>query len=259
MPGCRKALDSLGLKAGENASLIMSRYVKNLDDKNESKRELFSAMPHAVSHAEDLYSHAFRVRHDTLSAVAVQKTFETIQPLAAGLGNSNVIEAGLALNHIYGMPMLPGSSIKGITSHYFTKTFCGEDSESPLENAGRIYEALFGKIAPEDEQEAGLLRFYDAWITPESVRECFMIDVMTPHHANDFADPVPINFLTVRGKFEIFIGCSDVEADRKWIEFSFSVVEEALRDYGIGGKIRAGYGKMKLVLSEPKIEISGGC
>ena len=257
MPSCRKDLDTLKLDEGENASLIMARYIKNLDDKNESKRELFSAMPHAVSNAEDLYYHAFRVRHEILSAIAVPKTFETIQPLAAGLGNSNVIESGLALNHVYGMPLLPGSSIKGITSHYCSEIFGaidpdyrGPNPDSPLEPAGRIYEALFGKIAPEKEQEAGLLRFYDAWILPESVSECFVTDVMTPHHGNDFADPTPINFLTVRGKFEIFIGCGNLEADRKWIEFAFSLVEEALKNYGIGGKIRAGYGKMNMILSD---------
>ncbi len=257
LPSCRKALDMLKLDDGENASLIMARYVKNLDDKNESKRDLFSAMPHAVSNAEDLYSQAFRMRHDTLSAVAIPKTFATLNTLAAGLGNSNVIESGLALNHLYGMPYLPGSSIKGITSHYCSEIFgaadpdySGPNPESPLEPAGKIYEALFGKVAPEKEQEAGLLRFYDAWILPESVNECFVTDVMTPHHGSDFADPTPINFMTVRGKFDIFIGCSNLEADRKWIDFAFSLVEEALKNYGIGGKIRAGYGKMQRVISD---------
>ena len=256
LPSCRRSLDSLDIKTGENASLIMARYIKNLDDKNESKRDLFSAMPQAALNAEDLYFQAFRMRHDTLSAVAVPKTFAALQTLAAGLGNSNVIESGLALNHIYGMPYLPGSSIKGITSHYCSEIFGAIDSdysgpnpESPLEPAGRIYEALFGKIAPEKEQEAGLLRFYDAWIKPESVSECFVMDVMTPHHESDFADPTPINFLTVKGEFELFIGCSSLETDRKWIDFAFSLVEEALKNYGIGGKIRTGYGKMECILS----------
>ena len=256
MPSCRRVLDTLKLDEGENASLIMARYIKNLDDKNESKRVLFSAMPHAVSNTEDIYSQAFRMRHDTLSVTAVPKTFETVQPLAVGLGNSNVIESGLALNHIYGVPMLPGSSIKGITSHYCSEIFGAENPDyrgpnpdSPLEPAGRIYEALFGKIAPEKEQEAGLLRFYDAWLMPESMNDCFVTDVMTPHHGNDFTDPIPINFLTVKGKFEIFIGCSNLEADREWINFAFGLVESALKNYGIGGKIRAGYGKMNMILS----------
>ena len=75
------------------------------------------------------------------------------------------------------------------------------------------------------------------------------MDVMTPHHSSDFADPTPINFLTVKGDFEIFIGCANLEADRKWIDFAFSLAEEALKHYGIGGKIRAGYGKMERVSS----------
>ena len=256
MQSCRKALDALKLEESENASLIMARYIKNLDDKNDSKRKLFSAMSHASLNALELYEHAFTMRRNTLAMTATPKTFRTIQPLAVGLGNSNVIETGLALNHVYGMPMLPGSSIKGITAHYCSEIFGAENPDyrgpnpaEPLEPAGRIYEALFGKTAPEKEQEAGLLRFYDAWIIPESVSECFVMDVMTPHHGNDFADPTPINFLTVEGEFEIFIGCSNHEADKQWIDFAFSLTEAALKNYGIGGKIRAGYGKMECVLS----------
>ena len=256
MQSCRKVLDTLKLEESENASLIMARYIKSLDDKNDSKRKLFSAMSHASVNALELYEHAFSMRRDTLVMTAIPKTFRTIQPLAVGLGNSNVIETGLALNPLYGMPMLPGSSIKGITAHYCSEIFGAENPDyrgpnpdAPLEPAGRIYEALFGKVAPEKEQEAGLLRFYDAWIMPESVSECFVMDVMTPHHGSDFADPDPINFPTVKGDFEIFIGCSNFEADKEWIDFAFSLTEEALKNYGIGGKIRAGYGKMERILS----------
>lgn len=256
MQSCRKALDVLKLEESGNASLIMARYIKNLDDKNDSKRRLFSAMSHAASNALELYEHAFTMRRNTLAMTAIPKTFRTIQPLAVGLGNSNVIETGLALNHVYGMPILPGSSIKGITAHYCSEIFGAENPDyrgpnpdAPLEEAGKIYEALFGKVAPEKEQEAGMLRFYDAWILPESVSECFVMDVMTPHHESDFADPTPINFLTAEGEFEIFIGSSNLEADKQWIDFAFSLTEAALNNYGIGGKIRAGYGKMECILS----------
>ncbi|MBQ6971867.1 MAG: type III-B CRISPR module RAMP protein Cmr6 [Synergistaceae bacterium] len=261
MPGCRSVLEGLKLETGENASLIMTRYIKNLDDKNESKHALFSAMPQAAMNAMDLYSQAFRMRHDALAAAAAPGYFTTIQPLVVGLGNSNVIESGLALNPVYGMPVLPGSSLKGITAHYCSEIFGlddpdyrGPNPDAPLEPAGRIYEALFGKIAPEKEQEAGLLRFYDAWIMPESVSECFVTDVMTPHHGSDFADPTPINFMTVSGKFELWIGCGNLEADRGWVDFAFSLTEAALSSYGIGGKIRSGYGKMERVLLPEEIQ-----
>ena len=261
MQSCRRVLDGLKLETGENASLLMARYIKSLDDKNDSKRALFDAMTHAASNVLDLYAHAFRVRHDFLCRTAMPVCFRTIQPLAAGLGNSNVIETGLALNHVYGVPMLPASSLKGITAHYCSEIFGAEDpdyrgpdDDNPSEPAGRIYEALFGKIAPENEQEAGILRFYDAWILPECVRDCFVLDVMTPHHGSDFKDPLPINFLTVKGDFEIFIGCSNFETDREWIKFAFRLTESALSNYGIGGKIRAGYGKMTHILSAEEIK-----
>lgn len=261
MQSCRKVLDTLELEKGENASLIMARYVKNLDDKNESKRDLFTAITKAASNAQELYSLAFSERRNLLAKTAASGVFRTLQPLAVGLGNSSVLETGLALNPVYGTPILPGSSIKGITAHYCSEVFGAEDPdyrgpepEAPLEPAGKIYEALFGKVAPEKEQEAGLLHFYDAWIRPEVVRSAFVTDVMTPHHGSDFADPTPINFLTVKGEFELWIGCRNFEADKEWVKFAFGLTEAALKNYGIGGKIRAGYGKMERVLSPEEIK-----
>ena len=128
MQSCREVLDTLELGTGENASLIMARYIKNLDDKNDSKRDLFTAMTKAASNAQDLYSLAFRTRHDALAMTATPGYFRTIQALAAGLGNSNVIETGLALNPTYGVPMLPASSIKGVTAHYCAEVFGPADS-----------------------------------------------------------------------------------------------------------------------------------
>ena len=258
MQSCRDVLYTLELGRGENASLIMARYIKNLDDKNDSKRDLFTAMTKAASNAQDLYSLAFRTRHDALAMTATPGYFRTIQALAAGLGNSNVIETGLALNPTYGVPMLPASSIKGVTAHYCAEVFGPADSRfrGPDDDgtAGEIYEALFGKTSPEGEQEAGLLRFYDAWIMPECVRNAFVLDVMTPHHGSDFTDPIPVNFLTVSGDFELWIGCLDFEADRKWADFAFGLTEAALKNYGIGGKIRAGYGKMERILSPEELQ-----
>ena len=161
-----------------------------------------------------------------MARTAAPGYFRTIQPLAVGLGNKNVIETGLAMNPLYGMPMLPASSIKGITSHYCSEVFGSEDSRFK-DPDGEIYEALFGAISPEGEQNAGLLSFYDAWIMPECVSKAFIVDVMTPHHGSDFADPVPINFLTVNGDFELWIGCKNFEADRKWIDFAFGLTEAA--------------------------------
>ena len=56
MPSCRKVFDNLELEKGSNASLLMARYVKNLDDKQNSKLVLFKAMRSAANEAYNLYS-----------------------------------------------------------------------------------------------------------------------------------------------------------------------------------------------------------
>ena len=272
MPSCRKIFDDINLEKGTNASLLMSRYVKNLDDRQNSKIELFEAMKIAAKNTYDLYSTAFDNRHEALKKIASSKTFETIGPLIAGLGGGNVLETGLALNPTYGLPMLPASTIKGVTAHYCSKIFGAsnpdykgpvfDDKGKAIKEAGKIYAALFGKIYPQEEQEAGYLRFFDAWIVPTK-EEIFFDDVMTPHNTSyyssndkykrpsEFEEPKPVRFLNVQGEFELWISCldDDPEQRKKWTDFAFSITKEALENSGIGGKLNAGYGKMKCILS----------
>ena len=291
---CRSVLDNIALQTGENASLLLARYAKGFDEKKDSgtarqdtqnkkkkqeaRLDLFEAMKAAAVNAYDLYSLAFDKRHDALKNIASSKNFETVGPLIAGLGNGNVLETGLALNPTYGLPMLPGSSIKGVTAHYCSKILGASDPDykgpvfdnkgKVIQEAGKIYSALFGKIYPLEEQEAGYLRFFDAWIVPTKKKEqmglVFLDDVMTPHNTSyysskdenkrpsEFEEPKPVRFLSVRGEFEFWISCLDdnPEQRKKWTDFAFNITKEALENFGIGGKLNAGYGKMKCLVSE---------
>lgn len=261
MHSCRNILLNIkDLRDGENASLLMSRYVRNLDENKEDARmKLFDAMESAAENAKELYTQAFANRHNALKKIALSRNFETIEPLAAGLGNTSVIETGISLNPTFGLPMIPGSSVKGITAHYYAENF-GQD---------KIYNAIFGSDSQDDEQQGGFLRFYDAWLLPECANSAFIDDVMTPHNMkyysgdikkpSDFEDPNPVRFLAVNGKFEFLIGAENFElnkneVDKKWIDFAFDILESALKNFGIGGKLHAGYGKMKSILSQEQIE-----
>lgn len=266
---CRKIFDEFDLEKSENASLLMSRYVKTLGKNNQdSIDELFFAIKESAFNVKNLYSKAFNNRQKFLNGIAQSKIFETKSLLIAGLGGGNVLESGLALNPTYGLPILPASSIKGITANYCSKFLGAENPDykapefdkrgKPIKEAGKIYSALFGKIYPKEEQESGFLRFYDAWIIPtEKMSDIFVDDVMTPHNTKyyetgdtkyfDFEDPVPIKFLAVKGKFEFWIDCQepDEKARKNWIDFAFKILEAALNNYGIGGKLNSGYGKME--------------
>ena len=74
----------------------------------------------------------------------------------------------------------------------------------------------------EEDAEAGYLRFYDAWLLPDSLPNSLCPDVMTPHHSGyytgegaptDFDDPNPVTFLSVRGSFEVRVGCEDPDPE----------------------------------------------
>ena len=260
MRSCRDVLYGLNLEESANASLIMSRYVKELYVKGmqgessehvqELRIALFEAMKKAALEAAPLYTEAFTLRREVLSETVTFQRAKTIQPLIAGLGSSNVLETGLTLNPTYGIPMLPGSSLKGITAHYAAGVIEPE-----------LYGLLFGS-SDDKEQEAGFIRFYDAWLVPESIKGALKHDVMTPHHSgqetpSDFDEPTPVRFLHVSGTFEIGIACEDPDpAEReKWTDFVFILLHEALKNYGIGGKTRSGYGRMELELTKRQKEL----
>ena len=281
MQALRDALKDLS--KGQNASLLLARYLtrtkKGDEEKEEAQRgrdDLFQAARSAVSDEEvkTLYAKAFEARKNALSACSTSGTFETEGRLIAGLGGSNVLETGLTLNPLYGAPMIPGSSLKGLAAHYCSRVWGAKDERfrspaldvwaRPTRQAGAVYEVLFGKVpltGKEEDAEAGYLRFYDAWLLPDSLPDSLCPDVMTPHHSGyytgegaptDFDDPNPVTFLSVRGSFEVRVGCEDPDPDvrKKWEELALRILEEAFKNCGAGGKTRSGYGRMKRVESK---------
>lgn len=281
MQALRDALKDLS--KGQNASLLLARYLtrtkKGDEEKEEAQRgrdDLFQAARSAVSDEEvkTLYAKAFEARKNALSACSSSRTFETEGRLIAGLGGSNVLETGLTLNPLYGVPMIPGSSLKGLAAHYCSMAWGAGDERfrspaldartRPTRQAGAVYEVLFGKVpltGKEEDAEAGYLRFYDAWLLPDSLPNSLCPDVMTPHHSGyytgegaptDFDDPNPVTFLSVRGSFEVRVGCEDPDPDvrKKWEELALRILEEAFKNCGAGGKTRSGYGRMKRVESK---------
>ena len=270
---CRQVLDRLNLERGTNASLLMARYARDVVDNPDAREELVGAMKSAAANAKALYAQAFSNRHNDLAELGAFRRAKTLKDslLISGLGSTNVLETGLTLNPTYGIPMIPGSSLKGITAHYCSEVLGnaegGEDFRGPKDDqkAGDIYELLFGKAYPvEEQQEAGYIRFYDAWLMPECVENAFVDDVMTPHHSKyytggqekptDFDDPVPVRFLSVKGEFELCIACedSDPEVRETWTKFVFDVMSKALRELGVGGKTRSGYGRMGVLSPDSK-------
>ena len=253
----------------QNASLLLDHCLQEVPERSSdnkaqrAREELLYRMEIAAIHPETqkLYKKAFQRRQKMLKDCSEARNFETPNEsrLIVGLSGGTALDTSITLHRLYGMPMIPGSSIKGITAHYCSDVY-GTDPH--WKRGGEIYNAIFGSSASEkeEEQQKSAFVFYDAWLHPvESRKSPFVREIMTPHHSKyytgdqlyptDFDQPVPVSYLAAHGKFEIRIGCLDQQC-KVCLPIIFRLVEEALETRGIGGKTTSGYGRLVRIEEE---------
>lgn len=252
----------------QHPGLLLQRFLSKVatgdDGDPAERRALLDAACAAAGdrQVQELYGQAFhRQREAAARAVgACYADLTTVGRMVIGLGCENVLETGLRLHHTYGLPIIPGSALKGLASHYchhaWGQSLLAEhvpEENLPFRRGGPFHELLFGKV-----DDAGVIAFHDAWITPDSVPECLCLDVMTPHHPRwqtneapptDFDSPVPVSFLSVQGTFRVGVswaGPRETDADTAaaWTRLAFKILQEALAEWGIGGKTTSGYGRL---------------
>lgn len=194
-----------------------------------------------------------RWRDEIERAGAILQEAYVLGRLTAGLGGETVIEAGLTLHHTYGVPYIPGSSLKGTARAYAVANLEGMWSDN-----GTAFRTLFGGLAippgkqPEEKGRVGIAVFHDALPVPGSWR--IYTDVMTVHHKlyysgdassppADWDSPTPIPFPSVNGRFLIVIYAPYAP---EWAESAMDILKMALAESGVGGKTSSGYGRMYL-------------
>lgn len=210
--------------------------------------------------------------HSFLSVANTQELqLEPDGRVAMGLGNASVYETSITLHHIYGIPYLRASSIKGVVRSWiiqsvFMKEQEGDQSDEQAKANAKAAEEkamddldfsrIFGCTANNDnhkERKArqGKLVFFDAFpIKTPSIE----VDVMNPHYGGyygqnkpptDTMSPIPVFFLTTaKTPFYFLFGSQDADwrnwkIEGKTLETYF---EEALSINGIGAKTAIGYG-----------------
>jgi CRISPR-associated protein Cmr6 len=184
--------------------------------------------------------------------------------LVIGLGASHPQETSMTLHHIYGIPYIPGSAIKGVTRHWAVLKFADnnkKDNEKFEDAIKRIAGALesgndlnieVDKITFKDlieifgtQKQQGKVIFFDAYPVGEIKLK---VDIMNPHYPKyysegqppaDWQSPVPIKFLTVENtKFQFYL----VSKNEDLLKKSSDLLKEALKHHGIGAKTALGYG-----------------
>lgn len=165
--------------------------------------------------------------------------------LYIGVVRDNALEAGVTVHHTYGMPMIPGSAVKGVCRAQGKAAGLSEQLLGWLFGAGGDAK---GNNSEDTKEEAGLISFFDAWWVPSGNEKPFVSEVITPHHqkyygsdgeepATDWDSPIPAAQIAVRGSF--LFTWDGPEKEALLVE---RLLQAALTQKGIGSKRSSGYG-----------------
>ncbi len=182
-------------------------------------------------------------------------------PLVTGMGMEHPLENGFAFLNPYGLPYLPGSSIKGVVRA--AAQDLSETEEKGWSEAG-INLRLFGSEDSENSR-GGALTFWDA--IPEIAGGSLTMDVMTPHYGDyyqgkstphDAGQPNPIVFMVIPPQSEFSF---HVTADLRllagigdWKTLLLTAFEYAFEWLGFGAKTAVGYGAMRRMSADEQKE-----
>jgi len=201
-----------------------------------------------------------------------------------GLGTASIYETGFSLHHIYGVPYLPASSIKGMLRSYIiqelfdgseknalaSEPFCclfGCSKETSLEEEGKAADS-------EKEGYQGELIFFDAFPVESPKIKIDLLNTHYPTYYNskddagaieppaDWDSPNIVNFLTLyQPTFMFRFGLSKrvatktetekytIKQEISWKDEKKESIEnlftQALQNHGLGAKTAVGYGFFK--------------
>lgn len=174
--------------------------------------------------------------------------------MVIGLGGETILETDITLHHLYGIPFIPGSALKGLTRAYVTGEI-DDYKSSKIEDDNEEVKRIFGS-----QEHAGTVIFFDAM--PLNGQVEFLLDIMNPHYPDYYKSlqsnriipptndqqPTPVTFLTVTNTtftFALAPRNPNDQVHKKHVETVKDWLQKALAKYGIGGKTSAGYGYFK--------------
>lgn len=227
--------------------LLIQRAYEVFDNQSDDGKQRKTAHLEGICRLSysPFYGNAFQrwrtAASDPLRFHSIEIDLET--RLFIGLTGGGALETGCAISHSYGMPYIPGSSVKGVVNAYVRHSAYGNDHPE-------VCDALFGAELTEQVPEslAGAIAFHDAWWVPGSAETPMVQEVVTTHHlhyygsegetpATDLDSPIPNAQIAVRGRF-LFV----IEGPPAWLPLVADMLSSALTDRGIGAKTRSGYG-----------------
>lgn len=195
--------------------------------------------------------------------------------LAHGLpGSEEDVKTGLQFDYTSGLPVIPGSSVKGVIRSAFPtiKEDKGQSNEADAEKLNYIKSLIadipeFRSLVIEDKDilELGNQMFNHGDVFADAlvigygtrmkqhgpVKQVLAEDYITPHTGGPLAQPVPIKIVKVAPgvTFAFCFKFSETKIGAKVVSASMkkALCTAILQDLGVGAKTNVGYGVLKEV------------
>jgi CRISPR-associated protein Cmr6 len=215
---------------GDSKKLFLSEFIEIINSNNSNNQKILKEFCYKLKERVEK-------QKESLKKIGYEDIFssklKTAYRLVVGLGSGSVFETSLTLHHIFGIPYIPASALKGVVrSVSFWEIAKSEMKKNENFNIEEFQKKLYDEnISNSDTEEIiihkilfgtqefkGLLIFLDSYpeINKETNKEnnkennnfgIFELDVMTPHYQKyytenqipgDWENPNPITFLTVK-------------------------------------------------------------
>lgn len=229
-----------------HAGLLMQRGLTKWDkDDKKAKADLIQKIAKIPAPKKDsLYALAFT---RWVQATSDTCRFATLAAgisgrLYTGLNSAGVLETGISTHHTYGMPLIAGSSVKGIARSH---------AESLGLDKAHLT-VLFGDDSDSGSLKAGALVWHDAWFIPANTPP-FAAEIITTHHqdyyngkqleADEMESPIPNQQIATQGNFYFVI--ESAPGAQAWAAYAQNLLFQALQTQGAGSKTASGYGYFK--------------
>ena len=229
-----------------HAGLLMQRGLTKWDkDDKKAKADLIQKIAKIPAPKKDsLYALAFT---RWVQATSDTCRFATLAAgisgrLYTGLNSAGALETGISTHHTYGMPLIAGSSVKGIARSH---------AESLGLDKAHLT-VLFGDDSDSGSLKAGALVWHDAWFIPANTPP-FAAEIITTHHqdyyngkqleADEMESPIPNQQIATQGNFYFVI--ESAPGAQAWAEYAQNLLFQALQTQGAGSKTASGYGYFK--------------
>jgi len=228
----------------DNFGLLLERYLAFGDNRGQAQllRELSdrkALVPDFSGQRELIEAAAARWQQLAEDLGAVTFSARPQWRVIVGLGTNAVLGAGIALHPVFGVPVVPATSLKGVC-----RTYAQWVLERPAEELDR----LLGK-AEDDEQLRGDLLFLEAIPASVPVVERDVINPVFGAYYRDAAtppatylSPQPIFFLAVGAQSTYRFGVASLSNNAETARQGAAWLQETLSEVGVGAKTGAGYG-----------------